>query len=72
MDGIKNNLNFQTGNQYFYWRDNNEVEIDLIQYNGNSALPIEIKSAQTYTKDFEKKSAEIHGVFRSEFRNGNL
>ena len=54
IDCIKNDLNFQTGNQYYYWRDNNEVEIDLIQYNGNHALPIEIKSAQTYTKDFEK------------------
>ena len=54
MECIKNDLNFQIGNQYYYWRDNNDVEIDLIQYNGNSILPIEIKSAQTYIKDFEK------------------
>lgn len=51
---IKNNLNFQSGNQYFYWRDNNGVEIDLIHQKGEKVFPIEIKSAQTYTKDFSK------------------
>ncbi|MCF8417097.1 MAG: ATP-binding protein [Crocinitomicaceae bacterium] len=52
MEFLKNSLNFQSGENFFYWRDNNGVEIDLIQQNGSVLLPIEIKSAQTFTKDF--------------------
>jgi predicted AAA+ superfamily ATPase len=51
---VKNNLNNQLGYQYYYWRDNNGVEIDLIQEGSNDLLPIEIKSAQTYNSDFSK------------------
>jgi uncharacterized protein len=49
---IKNQQNRQTGEQFYYWRDNNGVEIDLLVARGNSFMPIEIKSAQTYTRDF--------------------
>ena len=52
MEFLKNSLNFQSGEHFFYWRDNNGVEIDLIKQNAAQMLPIEIKSAQTYTKDF--------------------
>jgi predicted AAA+ superfamily ATPase len=51
---VKNNLNNKSGYRYYYWRDNNGVEIDLIQESGHDLLPIEIKSAQTYTSDFSK------------------
>lgn len=51
-DFIKQSFNFQTGEQYFYWRDNNGVEIDLIRINGEAILPIEIKSGETYSPDF--------------------
>lgn len=49
---LKRSLNFQSGEQFFYWRDNNGVEVDLIIMNGTKLLPIEIKSAQTYNKEF--------------------
>jgi predicted AAA+ superfamily ATPase len=49
---LKRSLNFQSGEQFFYWRDNNGVEVDLIIMNGTTLLPIEIKSAQTYNKEF--------------------
>lgn len=52
MEFIKNSLNFQSGREFFYWRDNNGVEIDLLRQQGSELLPIEIKSAQTYTKEF--------------------
>lgn len=52
IECIKNSLNFQTGAEYYYWRENNGVEIDLIQKNGEQIIPIEIKSAQTFAKDF--------------------
>lgn len=51
---IKNNLNQQLGYQFYYWRDNNGVEIDFIREGSLDLLPIEIKSAQTYTSDFSK------------------
>lgn len=53
-DCIKNKHNSQNGQQFYYWRDNNGVEIDLIVETSNSITPIEIKSAQTYTQDFSK------------------
>ncbi|MFN9709903.1 MAG: ATP-binding protein [Bacteroidota bacterium] len=51
---VKNNLNNRSGYQYYYWRDNNGIEIDLIQEGSHELLPIEIKSAQTYNSDFSK------------------
>lgn len=51
---IKNNENFQLDQQFYYWRENNGVEIDLIVENANEITPVEIKSAQTYSKDFSK------------------
>jgi hypothetical protein len=38
----------------FYWRDNNGIEIDLVVQAGNDAVPVEIKSAQTYSKEFAR------------------
>ncbi|MFN4811326.1 MAG: ATP-binding protein [Bacteroidota bacterium] len=52
MESIKNTFNTNNGNQYYYWRDNNGVEIDLLIQCGIKITPIEIKSAQTFTKDF--------------------
>ena len=54
MENIKNTLNTHNGKQYFYWRDNNGVEIDLLVQSAKQLTPIEIKSAQTFTKDFTK------------------
>jgi predicted AAA+ superfamily ATPase len=51
---IKNEKNNSIGAQYFYWRDNNGVEVDLLQKTANILTPIEIKSAQTFTSDFRK------------------
>mgnify|MGYP005840297159 CR=1 FL=1 len=51
---FKNNKNKQLGQQFYYWRDNKGVEIDLLVELADRITPIEIKSAQTYTKDFSK------------------
>lgn len=62
---IKHNFNHQLGLHYYYWRDNNGVEIDLLQQKGQELLSIEIKSAKTYTKDFsrnQKKFMSYSGV----------
>lgn len=51
---VKNNHNRQLGHKFYYWRDNNGVELDLILEDGLQVNPIEIKSAQTYSKDFSR------------------
>jgi predicted AAA+ superfamily ATPase len=49
----KHNLN-QYDRNFYYWRDNNGTEIDLIIEAANTISPVEIKSAQTYSKDFSR------------------
>lgn len=38
----------------YYWRDQNQHEIDLILDSGGQLIPIEIKSARTFSTDFFK------------------
>ena len=44
---------YNTGSQvnYYYWRNNKGIEIDLLIESGKKLLPVEIKSAQTYRDD---------------------
>ena len=39
---------------FYYWRDSNQHEIDLLLDLGGQLLPIEIKSGHTYSKDYFK------------------
>lgn len=49
----KKAINKGTGEEFYYWRDNKGLEIDLIiEKTTNHILPIEIKSAQTYSTNF--------------------
>jgi predicted AAA+ superfamily ATPase len=52
IECMKINANRQLGQNFYYWRDSNGVEVDLIIDNGKDFLPIEIKSAQTFSNDF--------------------
>lgn len=56
---IKNGLNTQTGQAFYYWRDNKGLEIDLIIQNADLIELIEIKAAQTYTEEFTKNLRAI-------------
>lgn len=49
---FKNKFNSGSQVNYFYWKDNKGVEIDLLIESGKKLLPVEIKSAQTYREDF--------------------
>jgi len=64
----KQNLN-PFDRKFYYWRDNNGTEIDLIIEEGNTISPVEIKSAQTYSNDFSRSmkkfmlySGTTHGI----------
>jgi uncharacterized protein len=54
MECIKNSLNLDLHQQFYYWRDNKGLEIDLIIERGDGIEAIEIKSAQTYSGDHSK------------------
>jgi predicted AAA+ superfamily ATPase len=66
MKEIKNN-GFQT--ELYYWKINKGIEIDIVVDNGQSLTPIEIKSAQTYSSDFENNLTAFNGL-RS--KNGGM
>ena len=38
--------------QYYFWRDKNQKEIDLIREKGAQLIPIEIKSSETFHPSF--------------------
>ena len=59
MECVKNNANQNTEQSFYYWRDNKGVEVDLIIDNGTTFLPVEIKSAQTFSKYFAKNLYKI-------------
>jgi predicted AAA+ superfamily ATPase len=40
--------------ELYYWKINKGIEIDIILDNWQSLMPIEVKSAQTFSTDFEK------------------
>jgi uncharacterized protein len=59
MECVKSNSNDNKDQSFYYWRDNKGVEVDLIIDNGTTFLPIEIKSAQTFSKDFTNNLKKI-------------
>lgn len=54
VDFIKSRFNQAKSNNLFFWRDSVGNELDLIIENGNTLVPIEIKSGQTVTNDYFK------------------
>ena len=61
MECIKNNLNLGQDLQFYYWRDNHKLEVDLIIQKNEQLLAVEIKSAQTYSKDFSNNIKRLMG-----------
>ncbi|OGV27767.1 MAG: AAA family ATPase [Legionellales bacterium RIFCSPHIGHO2_12_FULL_37_14] len=52
LELLKNRLNQGIEPSMYFYRDNSQKEIDLILKNGAQLIPIEIKSAQTFTTAF--------------------
>ena len=59
LDCHKNNANKNLNQSFYYWRDNKGVEVDLIIDDGSTFLPVEIKSAQTFSNDFSNNLKKI-------------
>ncbi len=54
MEIAKDIKNKGSQSELYYWKINKGIEIDIILDNGQSLMPIEVKSAQTFSTDFEK------------------
>jgi predicted AAA+ superfamily ATPase len=50
----KNRLNAGKKPEQYFYRDSRGMEVDLILRRGNRLMPVEIKSAETFTKQFLK------------------
>lgn len=46
----------------YYWRDQNQHEIDLIIDLGHALVPVEIKSGRTFSKDYFKHISWFSGI----------
>lgn len=68
MECLKNNANLDKGQNFFYWRDNKGLEVDLIIQTSADVIPIEIKSAQTFSNDFKTNLTKFNKF--SNIKNG--
>lgn len=61
----------QEANFYFY-RDSNQVEIDLMYPQGSDLIAIEIKSSQTFHTDFLKNIRKVHPIVKNKSFKGSV
>ncbi|MES2614018.1 MAG: ATP-binding protein [Bdellovibrionota bacterium] len=54
VEAMKHKFNFALRQNISFYRDSNNNEIDLLIETGNSLLPLEIKSSQTFHMEFVK------------------
>jgi len=54
MDFIKNQAGLGKESDIYFYRDNNQNEVDLIFEQAGKLVPIEIKSSETFNKKFFK------------------
>lgn len=53
-DAMKHRFNHNQSAQYYFFRDNHGLEVDLLYRAGNQIHPIEIKSTQTFRPELSK------------------
>lgn len=54
IEALKTRMNMGLDANLFFYRDHNQNEVDLIYKKGRELIPIEIKSAMTYTVSLQK------------------
>ncbi|MCS6785894.1 MAG: ATP-binding protein [Thiobacillaceae bacterium] len=64
MDAVKRLANAGQYGQLFFYRDSHGNEVDLIVRQGRRLLPVEIKSAATFTLDFLKGLRSFHSAVK--------
>jgi predicted AAA+ superfamily ATPase len=56
----------------FFFRDKHGNEIDLLLPRGNKLIPVEIKSSQTYHKEFNKNINYIKKIYPDRIKKSYL
>jgi len=69
---IKKRHNQGKDSQLFFYRDSNMNEVDVVFQNGRSLIPVEIKAAQTFNKDFTKNLNYFMKLFSARSKKGYL
>lgn len=58
LELMKTRFNQGYDHRLYYYRDKNQLEVDVLFQRGNTLIPIEIKASETYKKQFS------HGLYR--------
>lgn len=72
MEFYKKQYNAGTNAELYFFRDNNQNEVDLILPKGRQLIPIEIKSAETFHPNFLHGLAFFNRINQSEQPTGYL
>jgi predicted AAA+ superfamily ATPase len=70
MEVLKARLNRGIRPDLYFYRDSNGNEVDLLIAHGRSVLPIEIKSASTFTPDFIKGISSLKKALGDRCKDG--
>jgi len=65
---VKNNYHFDLGKEYWFWRDSNGKEIDLLAYQKNSYQLYEIKAGRTIKSDQFKNMNYFEEISKSKVK----
>jgi uncharacterized protein len=69
---VKQRLNYGYEPTFYYYRDSNKKEVDLIFKSGNNLIPVEIKSSQTFTPHFLDTLKYFKDISNSRCKSGYL
>jgi predicted AAA+ superfamily ATPase len=72
LECIKHQLNRGVEPSFYYYRDSNNNEVDIIYKKGYELIPIEIKSSKTFTSEFLKGLQYFKNVAQERCTNGYL
>jgi len=72
LEAIKHRFNKGLDHNLFFYRDSNRNEVDLLFKKGSKFVPIEIKSAQTYTSSFNKGIDYLYRSFPDRVSSGYI
>jgi predicted AAA+ superfamily ATPase len=71
-DIIKNALNKGIRPEIYFFRDSNGNEVDLLIKENRNLIPVEIKSASTFSADFLKGLEYLQGLKLNGLASGNV
>lgn len=69
MDLIKQRLNKGREPHFYYYRDSQQQEIDILYQHGHQLIPIEVKAAETYHSQFSKTLSYFSALTKNRCEN---